>query len=772
VAARHSSWLQQQDKLMASPVGLVIFDCDGVLVDSEPLAMRVLLAAIEAQGIVVPASDAFRDYLGRSLAAISETLRDSHGMPLGEAALKSMRNDLFALYRKELRPSPWIIETLDQLDVPFCVASSSGLERIRLSLEVTGLLPRFGDRIFSASMVERGKPAPDLFLHAAEQMGVAPAQCLVIEDSPAGIRAAQAAGMRVFAYFGGGHVEAAGLEAEAASLLPDARLKDMRALPGLIGLQQARAASGPAALLVGVDVGTASARAGIASKTGDILARAEVPFGLRREGADIAEHDSEEIWSAVCLAVREAMALSGARPAEVVGISFDATCSLVVRDAAAGQVSVSATGEDRLDTISWMDHRAQAEAAEITAGGHRVLDHLGGVISPEMQIPKLMWLKRRLPHSWARSRMLFDLSDFLCWKATGSLARSQCTLTCKWTFLAHADGWQHDFLATIGLEDLLNRGSLPHEATPIGADIGSLTFEAATALGLTQKCRVGMGLIDAHAGSLGVIGRTTGAGQSPGGHLTLVGGTSSCVMAVSAEPRPIRGVWGPFLGAVLPDTWLNEAGQSATGALLDHIVRSHPAGGEASLVRHTSILHRIAELRASEGDAFAARLHVLPDFHGNRSPLADPQALGVISGLSLDESFDGLCRLYYRAAVAIALGTRHILDALAAHGYDTGAVHVTGGHVHNRLLMELYPNVTGAVMLVSRSIDATILGAAMAAAVAAGLYRDLTTAAAAMAPDADEHRPAADARTRFDREFRIFSQMLRHRQEIDGLAIE
>jgi FGGY-family pentulose kinase/HAD superfamily hydrolase (TIGR01509 family) len=749
-----------------APIRLVIFDCDGVLVDSEPLAMRVLLGAIQSQGIAVTPKDAYRDYLGRSLASISRMLNDSHGAPLGEAALEAMRHELHALYRRELKPSPWIVHALERLNVPYCVASSSGIERIRLSLEVTGLLPRFGDRIFSASMVERGKPAPDLFLHAAKQMGIAPEHCLVVEDSPAGMRAARAAGMRVFAYLGGGHIEASGLEAEIATLLPDARFRDMRALPGLMGLHQARARGEPAALLAAVDVGTASARSGVISRTGDLLARAEVPFGLRREGADVAEHDSEEIWSAVCRSVSEAVAMSGAHPAEVAGISFDATCSLVVRDAARGQVTVSATGEDRLDTISWMDHRAQAEAAEVTATGHRVLDNLGGVISPEMQIPKLMWMKKHLPQSWARAGLLFDLADFLCWKATGSPQRSQCTLTCKWTYLPNAGGWQHDFLALVGLEDLLEKGGLPAAATPIGADIGPLTAEAAAALGLTEECRVGMGLIDAHAGALGAIGREN---VSPAGPLTLVGGTSSCVMALATDPHPVRGIWGPYLGAVLPNTWLNEAGQSATGALLEHIIRSHAAGGEPSAAMHTSILLRIAELRQAEGEAFATRLHLLPDFHGNRSPLADPLALGVISGLSLDESFDGLCRLYYRAAVAIALGVRHILETLAANGYDTRTLRVTGGHVHNPLLVELYADVTSAVLLEPDTIDATLLGTAMAAAVAADLYPDMKTASSAMGANTIEHRPHAEGHARFDVDYSIFREMLRQRQEIDRL---
>jgi FGGY-family pentulose kinase/HAD superfamily hydrolase (TIGR01509 family) len=752
------------------PVKLVIFDCDGVLVDSEPLAMRILLRVIESQGITIAPDEAFRNYLGRSLASISDSLLDSHGMPLGEAALASMRHDLYALYRDELRASPWIAEVLDRLDVPFCVASSSGVERITLSLELTGLLPRFGDRIYSASMVERGKPAPDLFLHTAAAMGVAPEHCLVIEDSPAGIAAARAAGMRVFAYLGGSHIEPSGLAAQIAALEPDARVDDLRALLPLMALHQARAAAAPINLLAGVDAGTASARAGIFDARGDMLARAEVPFALHRSGADIAEHASEEIWSAACFAVREASAAAGIRPDEVAGISFDATCSLVVRDRDGAPVTISATGDDRRDTMSWMDHRAQAEAAEVTATGHPVLHNLGGVISPEMEVPKLMWLKRHLPQSWDRAGLLFDLSDFLSWKASGSLARSVCTLTCKWTYLPHAGGWSPGFLAAVGLDDLLAKGQLPGEATPIGTDLGPLSWEGATALGLTQRCRVGMGMVDAHAGALGAIGKDAEPSQLHR-HLTLVGGTSSCVMALSDNPRPIPGVWGPFLDSVVPGAWLNEAGQSASGALLDHLIATHAAGGDPTPERHASILVRIASLRGSGSNHIAPNLHVLPDFHGNRSPLGDPLARGVISGLTLDSSFDGLCRLYYRAAVGIALGLRHILEGLVQNSYDISTLRVVGGHTRNPLLMELYADATGATLVEVASPDATLLGTAIAAATAAGLHPTLRAATAAMAqPPGPAHVSAPDRHAALTRDYAVFREMLRHRGVIDQLS--
>jgi FGGY-family pentulose kinase/HAD superfamily hydrolase (TIGR01509 family) len=752
-----------------SPIRLIIFDCDGVLVDSEPLAMRVLLRALARAGLDVTTESGFRNYLGRSFSAIAQSLDDLHGLTLGDTAIEAMRLDLYETYRRELKPMAGLLDVLPELNVPFCVASSSQMERITTSLEVTGLIERFHPAIFSAAMVENGKPAPDLFLKTAADMGVAPEDCLVVEDSPAGIIAAKKAGMRVFAFTGGGHIEPSGLGEQIAALHPDALFADMRDLPRLLEQAQGRRTSGMTDLLVAVDVGTGSARAGVVSSTGTLLGRAERPIDMRRSDANHADHDSEQIWRAICEAVRAAMGDAAAKPEDVIGISFDATCSLVVRDGSGAPLSVS-DGEARWDTIVWLDHRALEEAAECTATGHRVLEFIGGVMSPEMQVPKLMWLKRHVPESWARAGYFFDLADFLTWKASSSAARSQCTLTCKWTWIGGEGGWQPDFLAEVGLADMLQRGGLPDRASPIGTDLGPLTTEAAQALGLTTRCRVGLGLIDAHAGAVGSLAAFAGDAQSIDRHLTLIAGTSSCVMALSPDPRPIHAIWGPYQGAVLPDTWLNEGGQSATGALLDHLIRWHGAGGEPTPEMHVGIVARVMELRKIEGVTLGERLHVLPDFHGNRSPLADPHALGVISGLTLDSDFDSLCRLYWRATVGIALGVRHILETLNKHGYAIGTLHVTGGHTHNPLLMELYADATGCTVVEPATPDATLLGTAMVAATAAGLYGTLNAAAMAMQQGGTSRRPNPEARAQFDRDYRVFLTMLEQRRALEEIA--
>lgn len=522
------------------------------------------------------------------------------------------------------------------------------------------------------------------------------------------------------------------------------------------------------ALLVAVDVGTTSARAGVVTGAGDMLSRAQSPIAIRRAGAVRAEHDSEDIWRAVCRAVRQAVAEADADPARVRAMAFAATCSLVVRDAAGHPLPVGGDGEAGWDTIVWLDHRATAEAGEINRTGHAALEFSGGALSPEMELPKLLWLKRHLPDVWARAGLMFDLADFLAWKACGTPARSQSTLASKWCFVAHKEGWPTDFIEAIGLGDLMVRAGLPQSASPIGAPLGRLTAAAARALGLPQTVVVGTGMVDAHAGALGVLGGLAGDGGGIERHMGLIAGTSSAVTALARRPRPVPGVWGPYFGAVLPGLFLSEGGQSASGAALDHVIAVHGAGTGPDAAAHAAIVARIKALRADEPD-LAPRLNVLPDFHGNRSPFADPHALGVISGVSLDASFDGLCRLYWRTAVSIALGVRQILDSLNGAGYAIDTLHVAGGHTRNPLLMELYADATGCTVRELTAADAMILGAAMAAATAAGVHESIGQAAREMRPRTTARPPDPARRARYDRDYAVFLRMQAHRAEIEAM---
>jgi HAD superfamily hydrolase (TIGR01509 family) len=183
---------------------LIIFDCDGVLVDSEVLSCRCLCEALAGCGIDVGLEETLDLFLGRSLDAVLE-----HYQGLGRSIPRQFPAELMVkvqeTFRSALCPIDGIGSVLEGLKIPHCVASSSPLDRVSLSLSLTGLAGHFGDRLYTAQMVDRGKPAPDLFLYAARRMQADPSRTLVIEDSVSGVRAAKAAGMTVWGFVGGSH---------------------------------------------------------------------------------------------------------------------------------------------------------------------------------------------------------------------------------------------------------------------------------------------------------------------------------------------------------------------------------------------------------------------------------------------------------------------------------------------------------------------------------------------------------------------------------------
>ena len=198
---------------------LVIFDCDGVLVDTESLSARVLSDALNAIGFPLTPLDCIARYTGISTPSMIRLIEAEWGHPLPSDFLARLRAADAAAFRAELQPIPGAREVLEGLDRPRCVASSGRVAKMRLTLGLTGLLPFVEPNLFSAEMVAHGKPAPDLFLYAAEKMGFPPADCVVVEDSRAGVQAGAAAGMRVLGFTGGSHCgpdEAAALLAAGA----------------------------------------------------------------------------------------------------------------------------------------------------------------------------------------------------------------------------------------------------------------------------------------------------------------------------------------------------------------------------------------------------------------------------------------------------------------------------------------------------------------------------------------------------------------------------
>jgi FGGY-family pentulose kinase len=526
---------------------------------------------------------------------------------------------------------------------------------------------------------------------------------------------------------------------------------------------------------IGVDVGTSSARAGVFDETGTLLASAKQPIQTWQEAGDIVEQSSDGIWNACVLCVRAAMAEAALAPEMVKGIGFDATCSLVVLDKQGRPLTVSMSGDHQRNVIVWMDHRATAEARDINATQDDVLRYVGGAISPEMEMPKLLWLKRHLRSSFDAAGHFFDLADYLTFRATGSPARSTCTVTCKWNYLAHEQRWSASYFARIGLEDFAaeNYARIGTEIVAPGTPLGTgLSPEAARELGLVAGTAVGAALIDAHAGGVGAIGgRAADGGEvDVRDRLAYIMGTSACIMATTREPSFVPGVWGPYYQAMVPGFWLNEGGQSAAGAAIDHLLRSHPAFAEASAAAHSGGLDVIAFLEgrimarvkhAGEAAWLARDLHVLPEFLGNRSPYADPDARAVVSGLNLDADIGALERLFVAGLCGLAYGLADVIDAFAANNVSSRMVVMAGGASHSPLVRQIMADTTGLTVALPRTQEPVLLGAAMLGAVASGGFQSLGDTMASMSALGRLSEPTDPDVAVFHRRKREIYRMLR-----------
>lgn len=540
---------------------------------------------------------------------------------------------------------------------------------------------------------------------------------------------------------------------------------------------------------VGVDVGTASVRAALVTREGLLKSSAEEPISIWEPQADHYVQSSTEIWEKCCTVVKKVT--HGVERSQVRGVGFDATCSLVVLDQSFQPVPVTQDGDAQRNVVMWMDHRAAEQAARITNTGHRVLSRVGGVMSPEMQPPKLLWLKENLKEScWDKATHFFDLPDFLSWKATGSLTRSLCTLVCKWTYCP-PEGWDASFWTSIGLEDLLENdfSKIGSVTCSPGSPLGDgLTREAAADLGLDPGTAVGASLIDAHAGGLGVIGADVRGFHLPcenqpiTSRMAMICGTSTCHMAISEQPLFVPGVWGPCLSAMVPGMWLNEGGQSATGRLIDHVVKGHaaytqlqeqaqqrfPFTGENIYSYLNSHLSSMAESRSAV-DLLGSSLHMWPDFHGNRSPLADPSLKGMVIGLSLSQTLDDLALLYLATVQALALGTLHILEAMKEAGHDIRTLFLCGGLSKNSLFVQIHANATGLPVVLPDQMEAVLVGAAVLGACASQDYSNIQEAMEKMAKVGKVVQPDRELRSFYERKYKVFLSLFSHQREYQAI---
>jgi FGGY-family pentulose kinase len=578
---------------------------------------------------------------------------------------------------------------------------------------------------------------------------------------------------------------------------------------------------GPASpdnVLIAVDVGTSSVRAAAFYGNGARASATQVrPIRTRNARPAHFEQSTADIWRAVVDAIRAAsqpdLRLTADQPRVVVrALGFAATCSLVAVQTDTGKplsVVEHVPGNnpeekedfdhhDVFDTVLWLDHRSIEETDRInsrhqTTAVAAVRRHFGNKLSPENEPGKLAHLKAHMSsEAWA-SASFFDLADWLAFRCLGAdIARSSCTTACKWGWgagVGDTAGWSAAFWSDIGLGDLNDHQfrRIGSTVRPPGCRLGTLCPERAAELNIDPSAVVASPMIDAHCGALGMLNPAPCAllqQYAPSIHnrLAMICGTSTCHIALGPQGVPpifVPGVWGPFRDAVLAGHYVTEGGQSTSGVLVDHIIDSHraaPALRKQAEQKRLSLYTLLAEMTGGTGEVPdladpACDLHIFPDFHGNRSPRADPTLRGGIVGLTLatsqEEAERELAVLFRSCIQALAYGTRHIIEEMNRAGHSLRCVIACGGLCKSDLFLRELADACGMPVFCPAEPDSVLLGGAILAATAASSAAEsadgdsLATCMSRMSR-LDEERvflPRNERRHFHDRKYAVFQAM-------------
>jgi len=454
--------------------------------------------------------------------------------------------------------------------------------------------------------------------------------------------------------------------------------------------------------VLGIDCGTQSLRSAVFDLQGNMLgvATQECPVTFPR--VSWAEQDAADWWKAARATVPEALAAAKVRPDDIAGISVDGTSCTVV--------AAKRDGTPLRPVILWMDQRAYEQAAAVTATEDPVLKYVSGQESPEWMIPKALWLRENEPHIYEEADLIIEGTDWLMFKLTGNWVASQNNATAKWNYVSCEGGWPLSLLEKLDAGEL--RDKWPTEVLPMGRQAGELTAPAAEDLGLKPGIPVAEGGIDAYAAMFGV-------GAIYSGRMALVMGTSTCHMAVYDKPLFNTHVWGPYPDALLPGTWVLEGGQTATGSIVTWLADNFGYREELQATERGVDRFAVLDEKAAAVPAGAEGLVLLDYWQGNRSPLRDPLARGVVYGLSLRHTIGHLLRAIYEGT---AMGSRHILQDLKQAGYEPTGIYACGGGTRSRLWLQIHADVCQVPLYVTQQPEATVLGTAICAAVGAGLF--------------------------------------------------
>jgi len=444
---------------------------------------------------------------------------------------------------------------------------------------------------------------------------------------------------------------------------------------------------------MGIDIGTQSVRVGFCDAKGKLISTSSKSYMTFYPKAGWAEQKPIDWWNGICLATKECIKKSNINPFLISGISFCATSSTIL---AVGQNGIPL---DR--AILWMDKRAVKEVRDIGRVNHKYLKYVGGQDSVEWMVPKILWLKRNRPNLYRNSFYVVEATDWIAFKLTGNWVASQCNATCKSNYVSREGGWDKDFFKEIGLSNVLSKW--PTTVMAMGEKIGTLTKDASIELGIPEGIPIIEGGIDAHVGFLALNALEPTK-------LGLIMGSSNVLFNLQNKPIFNEKFWGPYPDAIIKDKWLIEGGQSSTGSIINWFVEI------------ITQLQKIAP--GSEG------LLTLDYWQGNRTPRRDPEAKGIIFGLTLAHSITHILRSFYEG---ISFGTKHIIQTFEENGIKINSVSAGGGATKSKIWLQLTADICNMPISIPCYADKCgIIGSTICAAYGSQIYKSFAEAVASM----------------------------------------
>lgn len=458
------------------------------------------------------------------------------------------------------------------------------------------------------------------------------------------------------------------------------------------------------AYFMGIDTGTQGVRIGISDTRGKLIFEKEQKWETEFPKVGWAEQNPLNWWEAVNGIFEQ---IAHTLDSEI-RQNIKACCVCATSTTA---IPVDQEGRPLMNAMMWMDARSRKEMQEINDTGHPVLDYCGKETSFEWMIPKALWIKRHRKDIYDVCYRIVDQLDWMNYQLCGKWSSSICNTTCKWNYVSSMGGYQRDFFEQIGFEDYEEK--LTMRVDKIGDPVGTIRPELSEKYGFSREMQIVQGGIDAHMAMFGLD-------VLKPGKLGVIMGTSFVHLCLSDQNPDMKGIWGPYDGAVLDDMWLLEGGQISASGLVNWFRHNfHIPEKDGNPYGH------LLEI-PDEIPIGADGVTVLDFFQGNRTPYKDAMAKGVIFGLNIKHTWKHI----YRAVLeSVSYGTQNIIRNFEEQGYPVASITACGGVTKDRRWLQMISDVTGKLIIVNENIQAGVLGCCVVAASKGRFYNDFQSAA-------------------------------------------